>query len=722
MPNYSIRDVESEFLEYLNKLGIPPEDSGGLMLDGRKHRYRIVGDSARTENGEYRIFLDEWPAGYAKSYSAKHNVEYATWSMSSGGMEYTEEEKRAWREKREAEVKARSEEEQKRRDYAVKNAALMWNNATVNGVAGHNYIKNKGIVNTAGIKLLGGELIIPLFDKTGQIYNVQRINSKGEKRFLSGGRKYGCFYRLPCDGKYTFICEGAATALTVREATGCACIIAFDAGNLLPVLDSINDVVNLVFAADNDRKTVGNPGLYRAIEAAYDLCLPVVTPPFDSPKQGSDWNDYAALFGIEKTADEIFRQIDVFLSDHTFRRKFYFPDINDKSKPIGSFENLNYLLRYYGYSIRYNEISRNVEIDIPGVFYSLDNRKNASVADIYSQMTKSGLKIEEKAFNAYILKIADTNRYNPAADFIKSVPWDGVDRIRALAETLILGEGCDLSWSATLLRRWFLSGVAAACSRGLEKGLPFWTRGVLVLLGAQNIGKTSWFRRLSPNTLFSEGVSLSLDNKDDVKRAISSWITEFGELDGTFKRTDMARLKAFISNQYDEIRLPYAKSSERLCRRTIFCASVNRPDILQDDTGSSRWWVINLTGCDFTHNIDINQVWAQVYNLYQSGEQWWLTQDEENELKERNSIFEPSNKFEDLILSKFDFKDYDYEYIYNDKLTAMEVLYKCGVFNPPNGECQAASAVLRKLTGHAPERIGKDRKRVFRMPLLTITP
>jgi putative DNA primase/helicase len=733
MPNYSNRDVETEFIEFLNKLGIPPENAGGNfpILDGRKHRYQIAGDHARHENGEYCVYLDEWPAGYAKSYSAKHNVEYATWSLSSGGMEYTEEEKLIWRKKREEEVKQRTEEEQKRRDYAAKNAAISWENATESGVIEHAYIVKKGITNVRGVKLLGREIIVPLYDSFGAIHNIQRINVDGEKRFLSGGRKRGCFYRLDGDVRnHVFICEGLATGLSIREATGCACIVAFDAGNIESVVSELvaNGHINLVLAADNDFQTKGNPGINAAVNIANEHVIPVVVPVFEIFERvaehgvsHSDWNDYVSLYGVEAAAESIYKQIEDYLfNKNAPRRQFIFPDLRENLKgvfkPIPTLGNINYLFKHKNIECKYNEISRSVEISIPGKKYSSDNERNAVIADITSLLIETGLKVDSKLLKAYITKIADVNSYNPAADYVLSSTWRGDDAIRDLTATLSLGYGCPPEWAELMLKKWLISGVAAAFSRGMTSKDTFWSRGVLVLCGPQAVGKTSWFRRIFPQKLFSEGVSLSLDNKDDVKRAISSWGTELGELDGTFKRSDMARLKAFLSNQYDDIRTPYAEASERLVRRTIFCASVNRQEILQDETGSSRWWIIPVINCDINHKVDIAQVWAQAYELYRCGEQWWLTKDEEAELSLHNEQFEPSNKFEDLILSRFNFEGYRYDSHFNLDYTAMEVLKICGVQNPPPGECISCSAVLRKLTGHASVRNGKTGRRIFRLP------
>jgi len=72
------------------------------------------------------------------------------------------------------------------------------------------------------------------------------------------------------------VCEGYATGATIHEATGLAVIVAFDAGNLLPVARFFREKKPdwlIVIAADNDAWTdtpIKNPGCYFAMLAVAD--------------------------------------------------------------------------------------------------------------------------------------------------------------------------------------------------------------------------------------------------------------------------------------------------------------------------------------------------------------------------------------------------------------------------------------------------------------------
>ena len=61
-------EIEDSFVRWLCDLGIPPAEGERLTLDGQKHRYRVAGDRGTARNGEYCIYCDDRPGGWAKSW------------------------------------------------------------------------------------------------------------------------------------------------------------------------------------------------------------------------------------------------------------------------------------------------------------------------------------------------------------------------------------------------------------------------------------------------------------------------------------------------------------------------------------------------------------------------------------------------------------------------------------------------------------------------------
>ena len=50
----------------------------------------------------------------------------------------------------------------------------------------------------------------------------------------------------------------------------------------------------------------------------------------------------------------------------------------------------------------------------------------------------------------------------------------------------------------------------------------------------------------------------------------SELIVELGELDATFRKSDIASLKSFITSDRDVLRRPYARLESEFARRTVF--------------------------------------------------------------------------------------------------------------------------------------------------------
>jgi putative DNA primase/helicase len=276
--------------------------------------------------------------------------------------------------------------------------------------------------------------------------------------------------------------------------------------------------------------------------------------------------------------------------------------------------------------------------------------------------------------------------------WIESASWDGKDRFGDLAETLQTRPGYDRDLLRIMLRRWMVSAVAAAA---MPEG--FRGRGVLVLQGPQSIGKTAWFMSLVPNEmrdLLKVDAVLDPGNKDTIISAMSHWLVELGELDATFRKADIARLKGILTADYDMFRRPYARAEERYPRRTVFFASVNDAEFLVDDTGNSRWWTVPVIDVDFGHSIDMQQVWAQALALFRRGERWWLDRDEEARLEAANDSHRKIDPIEDLILSK-----YDVTATPTRRLSATEILVEIGFDRPTNAQAQKAGSALRRLFG-----------------------
>lgn len=149
-------------------------------------------------------------------------------------------------------------------------------------------------------------LLIPIRDRQRGLWSLQCIHPNADKKklYLKGGAKRGHFFAIgkpqQRDGRNVFVLvEGYATGASVHVATGHMVLVCFDTSNLLPVAQGLRerqpDAV-IVFAADNDTETDGNPGVTRARAAAAAVGGLVAIPP------PGDFNDLQVAEGVEAVA------------------------------------------------------------------------------------------------------------------------------------------------------------------------------------------------------------------------------------------------------------------------------------------------------------------------------------------------------------------------------------------------------------------------------------
>ncbi|MFW6257646.1 MAG: VapE domain-containing protein, partial [Prolixibacteraceae bacterium] len=153
-----------------------------------------------------------------------------------------------------------------------------------------------------------------------------------------------------------------------------------------------------------------------------------------------------------------------------------------------------------------------------------------------------------------------------------------------------------------------------------------------------------------------------------------NFIINLDELDKLNKK-EIAAVKSFISKVQINERLPYDRKNSILKRRASFFGSTNNFEILDDPTGSVRWLCFEINGINFNYSkeININQVWAQAYHLYNSNFQFELTKEEIKQNEERNKRFQVLSMERELIAKLF---EPDEEKNLNNFMTATDVLDK----------------------------------------------
>lgn len=294
------REIIEPFKAAMLRAGIEPPEY--ILLDTPNFvRFRVGNGKGRS--GWYRVHTDGIPAGTFGCHRLGVNE---TWCL----RRETEVDPAEWaaHQARMAERKRAEEAEEKDRQRRAQARASSWFERSGNADPQHPYLSAKR-VSPHGIRQSGDLLLIPAQDVHGAIWSLQTIDPQGSKRFLSGGRKQGCFCPIGLGDKPELIllAEGFATGATLHERTGHPVVVAFDAGNLKSVALALRKRYprsRVLICGDDDRFKDTNTGREKAREAARDLIGGVgwCVPDFDlgeagggEAPEGTDFNDLDRL-------------------------------------------------------------------------------------------------------------------------------------------------------------------------------------------------------------------------------------------------------------------------------------------------------------------------------------------------------------------------------------------------------------------------------------------
>lgn len=360
--------------------------------------------------------------------------------------------------------------------------------------------------------------------------------------------------------------------------------------------------------------------------------------------------------------------------------------------PHQTIENFRNIIIAHGIKISYNEMTKIVEAIIPNKTYLPDNTLNCSIAEITSLL--HSYRMASTHTKPFMLVVSEEHRFHPAKQWIESKPYDGNSRLDKFFATI---KSTDEALKIILITRWMISAIAALYE---EDGIA--ASGMLVLSGRTNLGKTNWFKNLLPRDqqfMLKDGMSIDPHKRDSLMPCLEHWLVELGEIDATFKKSDLAALKAFITCNRDVLRLPYLPANSRFPRRTIFFGSVDKKEFLRDPAGNRRFWTVECLEIDHTHGLDMQQIWAEIKVLYDNSEKWHLNPEEFNLLQQSNKNFEVINPLEEKLLKK-----YNWQTEINDWQTATEILENMGYIKPTPSECTNCALTIRKLNNNQARR------------------
>lgn len=291
---------------------------------------------------------------------------------------------------------------------------------------------------------------------------------------------------------------------------------------------------------------------------------------------------------------------------------------NDESKVLPSLVNVMHTLRAHP------EVRGRLAFDLlrQNVVFAIGDRPQVwtdqFTTEIRAWMIEQiGAEVKRQDVIDSVNAVARANASHPVQIYLSGLIWDGTPRADAWLTAYCGAE--DRTYTRAIGAKWLLSAVARAFDPGCKVDT------MLILQGAQGIGKSTAFATLVPNPDWFSDSPLDFDHPE--RSALSlfgKWIYEIGELQG-FAKADANRLKGFMSSRSDNVRAPYASRNEEFPRGCVFGGSTNAEQYLTDETGNRRFWPVSVGACDVTGlGRDRDQLWAEAVARYRAGEPWWL--------------------------------------------------------------------------------------------------
>lgn len=211
--------------------------------------------------------------------------------------------------------------------------------------------------------------------------------------------------------------------------------------------------------------------------------------------------------------------------------------------------------------------------------------------------------------------------FNEVQDYLRSVEgkWDGVPRLDTLFVDYLGAE--DTRYVRSVTRKMFVAAVA----RAMLPGCKF--DNMLILVGPQGLGKSTLLDKMSRGH-FLDSIK-SFEGKDASELLPGVWLVEIAELEA-FQKSDITRIKQFMSLRVDRFRAAYAENKTENPRSCVFFGTSNKYEVLTDTTGNRRFWPVDVgkqpPKKDLWHQLDseLDQLWAEAYTRFAIGESLYL--------------------------------------------------------------------------------------------------
>jgi len=295
-----------------------------------------------------------------------------------------------------------------------------------------------------------------------------------------------------------------------------------------------------------------------------------------------------------------------------------------------------------GTRLRWNVLQDRIELDgiyVPPAFVEL----------LHVDLSEYGYNIGKEAAIDAFRRAALANQFNPVEEYLEHI--SASDAISPIDLERVATDY--LGTKAPLYDSMLAATLVGAVARTFKPGCKFDT--CLVLKAGQGVGKSSFVKALASPELLND--TTQPKEKETLQAIHSCWVMELAELDSLTSKKEAGAVKALLSSSVDKYQLPYGRAIEERPRRSIMIGTCNRHDFLRDETGSRRFWVIDLHHNFAAGNVidvarvvrDRDRIWKAAVLAYRSGRNWWLSPEDQTESNRRNRQYEQEHPWETPI-------------------------------------------------------------------------
>ena len=253
----------------------------------------------------------------------------------------------------------------------------------------------------------------------------------------------------------------------------------------------------------------------------------------------------------------------------------------------------------------------------PMVFLDADALRLTAWINQSLRLAKIGIMTVQRAVE---LVAANTPR-NSVTEYLESLVWDGTERLDSwLSDCLGVTK---TAYTMAVGRNWLISMVARAYVPGCQVDhMP-------VLEGLSGAGKSSALAILGGP--WYKAAPQAFGSKEFLEAIQGAWLTEIPDMVG-FGRREHSQIISAITTRSDVYRASYGRIAEEHPRTTIFAATSETDEYLDDTRGKRRYWPLRCTAID----LDLlkalrDQLFAEATAAFKVGKTWHEVPSEEAE-------------------------------------------------------------------------------------------